>query len=260
VKRRRARATIAWQLAAVASFALLSACAHHQGKEITQGAIDQLRQESENGKTPPSRLMARNAMAGAIDTLDDPAQQERIRQLVSQMVASATRSVVADATTELMAQLGPDGKGPLAVALSETGERVTAAVAAGVASATRAIVADASAELVAQLGPNGDGPLAASLSETGQRVSVAVAGGVVDSVDNQLAALTPECKGPNRRACLQQRLQETTHATAVSFTKGVRDTLGWQFLFLAFALGAVGGALGSWLWSLRAVRRSWRTA
>ena len=59
---------------------------------------------------------------------------------------------------------------------------------------------------------------------------------------------------------MQQRLQHATRSTAASFSKGVRDSIGWQFLLLAFVLGAAGGALGSWLWSLRVARRSWRTA
>jgi len=85
-------------------------------------------------------------------------------------------------------------------------------------------------------------------------------GGVAGGVGNELAALVPECTGPNRAACLEQRLQQTTRTTAATFTKGVRDSLGWQLLFVAFVLGLLGGALGSWLWSLHQVRRSWRTA
>jgi hypothetical protein len=142
--------------------------------------------------------------------------------------------------------------------------RIQKMVSDAVAALTRTMVEDASSALVAQLGEDGSGPLAVSLSQTGQRVSASVAGGVVGAVgnelDSQLAALMPECTGPNRAACLQQRLQEATRTTAASFSKGVRDTIGWQFLLLAFALGVAGGALGSWLWSLRVARRSFRTA
>ena len=111
-----------------------------------------------------------------------------------------------------------------------------------------------------ELGPDGSGPLAVSLSQTGQRVSASVVAGVAGGVGSELAALAPECTGPKRAACLAERLQQTTRTTAATFTKGVRDSLGWQLLFVAFVLGALGGALGSWLWSLRALRRSWRTA
>jgi len=37
---------------------------------------------------------------------------------------------------------------------------------------------------------------------------------------------------------------------AASFSAGVRETLGWQLILVAFGLGAVGGVLGTWLWSV----------
>jgi hypothetical protein len=192
------------------------ACAERIGQKAAEGAMKSMREEAANPTgTPPSQIAAERAVKGAINALDDPEQQARIQKLVSQAVAAVTRTMVEDA----------------------------------------------SAELVAQLGADGSGPLAASLSQTGQRVSASVAGGVVGGVSAELAtALIPECSGPNRAACLQQRLQEATRSTAASFSKGVRDSIGWQFLLLAFVLGAAGGALGSWLWSLRVARRSWRTA
>jgi hypothetical protein len=87
-----------------------------------------------------------------------------------------------------------------------------------------------------------------------------VVGGVVGGVGGELASVFPECTGPNQAACLQQHLQNTARMTAASFSKGVHESIGWQFLMLAFVLGAVSGALGSWLWSLRGLRRSFRTA
>jgi hypothetical protein len=209
------------------------ACAERMGKNAAAGAMAQMKQQSERGGPPPASVAAGNVVAGAMAALDTPEQQARMQRFVSQTVADVTRSVVEGSSAEL--------------------SRAIAAV-------TRSVVEDASAELVAQLGPNGSGPLAVSLSQTGERVSASVVGGVAGGVGNELAALVPECRGPNRAACLEQRLQQTTRTTAATFTKGVRDSLGWQLLFVAFVLGVLGGALGSWLWSLRQVRRSWRTA
>jgi hypothetical protein len=195
---------------------LPAACAERIGQKAAEGAMKSMREEAANptGGVPASQVAAERAVKGAINALDDPEQQARIQRMVSQAVAAVTRTMVEDAAAELVAQLGTDGSGPLAV----------------------------------------------SLSQTGQRVSASVAGGVVGAVGSELGTLVPECNGPNRAACLQQRLQETTRSTAAAFSKGVRDTLGWQSLLLAFVLGAAGGALGSWLWSLRVARRSWRTA
>jgi hypothetical protein len=202
-------------LALVALGSLLPACAARIGQRAAQGAMQTMREEAANPTgTPASQLAAERAVKGAMNALDDPEQRARIQKMISEAVAAVTRTMVEDASAELVAQLGPDGSGPLAV----------------------------------------------SLSQTGQRVSASVAGGVIGGVGSELGGLAPECHGPNRAACLQQRLQETTRTTAASFSKGVRDSIGWQLLLVAFVLGAAGGALGSWLWSLRAERRSLRVA
>ena len=202
-------------LALVALGSLPWACVERIGQKAAEGALKSMREEVNNPTGPsPSQLAGERMTKGVINALDDPEQQARIQKMVSQAVAAVTRTMVEDASAELVAQLGPDGRGPLTASLSEATERIYNSAAAG------------------------------------------LAGGV----GSQLASLVPECSGPDRSACLQRRLQETTRSTAASFSKGVRDSIGWQFLLLAFMLGAVGGALGSWLLSLRVSRRSWRTA
>ncbi len=204
-------------IAALAS--MPGACAERIGRKAAEGAMDSMREQQANRTgPPPAQMAAEHAVEGAMKALDDPEQQARIQRMIAAAVAQVTRTMIDDASAEVVAQLGENGSGPLAVSLAQAGQRVSTSVAGG------------------------------------------VVGGVVGGVGSELASLVPECSGPNRAACLQQRLQETTRSTAASFSKGVRDSIGWQFLLLAFALGAVGGALGSWLWSLRAVRRSFRTA
>jgi hypothetical protein len=105
--------------------------------------------------------------------------------------------------------------------------------------------------MVVSLGPDGRGPLAVSLSRTGEQAVTNAVGGL----GTQLATLVPECTGPDQLACIEQRLQRTAHATAASFTSGVKESIGWQVLLVAFGLGAGGGVLGAWLWSLRHYRR-----
>ena len=221
--------------------ALPLGCAARIGKNAAAGAMAEMRQQSANGG-PPASVAAGNAVAGAMAAFDTPEQQARIQRLVSQAAAGA-----------MTALDDPEQQARMQRMVSQT-----------IAAITRTTVDDASAQLVAELGPDGAGPLAVSLSQTGQRVAASVAGGVVGGVvggvGKELAALVPECTGPNRAACLEQRLQETTRTTAATFSGGVRDSLGWQLLLVAFALGIVGGALGSWLWALRHERRSFRTA
>ena len=140
-----------------------------------------------------------------MSALEEPAQKEIIQRLVNEAVSAAATLAVEKATQQMVAELGPDGDGPLAVSLSRTGERVSAAA--------------------------------------------------VGSVGSEIALLAPECVGPDPLGCLEQRLQQTARSTAASFTAGVKDTAGWQLLLVAFVLGAGGGLLGAWLWSLRHVRR-----
>jgi hypothetical protein len=234
-------------LALVVIGSLPLACAERIGSKAAEGAMKTMREEANNPTgTPASQIAAERAVKGAIDVLDDPEQQARIQKMVAASLAAATRTMV-DVLDD-----------------PEQQARIQKMVSASVAAATRTMVEDASAQLVAELGADGRGPLAVSLSQVGAQVSASVADGavrgVVGRMGSELDSLAPECSGPNRSACLEQRFQDTARRTAASFSKGVHDTIGWQFLLLAFALGAAGGALGSWLWSLRVARRSWRTA
>ena len=183
-----------------------SGCAQRIGKQAAGGAVAEMqRQAAANPDNPHVQQVAAKAVEGAVTELDSPEEVARIDHLVSQAAATAADAAVARATEKLMAQLGAEGDGPLAVSFARTGERVSAAT--------------------------------------------------LGSVGNELLALAPECAGPDPLACIEKRLQQTARTTAASFSAGVRETLGWQLLLVAFGLGAGGGVLGAWLWSLRLERR-----
>jgi hypothetical protein len=74
---------------------------------------------------------------------------------------------------------------------------------------------------------------------------------VIAGARQGLADAVPACGGRDPAGCLQAYLHDLARSSAVGFTGGVRDTIGWSVLFLAFALGVAGGVVGSWLWSLR---------
>jgi hypothetical protein len=183
-----------------------SACAHHIGKAAAAGAVQELKRKSaENPEGPPMRIAAANAVDGAVAELDTPEQRARIQRLIAESVSTAVNTAMQKATQQVVAQLGPDGQGPLAVSLSRTGERISA--------------------------------------------------NAVGSVGSELAGLVPECTGPDQLGCIERRLQQTARTTAASFTTGIKDSIGWHLLLIAFALGGVVGVIGAWLWSLRYVRR-----
>jgi hypothetical protein len=213
VTRRQAVRQVARGLVAMGMLAAIDAgCAERMGKRAAAGAVAEMRAQSKaNPNEPQVQKTAAKAVEGAVTELASPAEVARIEHMVSEAASAAATTAVADATRQLMLELGADGEGPLAVSFARTGERVSAAA--------------------------------------------------VGSLSSELLALAPECAGPDPLDCLEKRLQQTARATAASFSAGVRETLGWQLLLVAFGLGAGGGVLGAWLWSMRDVRRrSLRTA
>lgn len=198
-----------------AAVALQPACAERIGKNAAAGAIAELQQKraiaDEDPNKQVARVAAQRAVEGVVGALDAPEQRAAINKLVSEAVSVAAATAVKEAARQMIAELGPDGQGPLSVSLAHAGEHISAAA--------------------------------------------------VDSTGTELAGLFPECAGPDKVDCIERRLQHTARSTAASFTAGVKDSIGWQLLLLMFVLGAAGGVLGAWLWSMRPVRRrDFRTA
>ena len=74
---------------------------------------------------------------------------------------------------------------------------------------------------------------------------------VVGSALDKLTELFPGCRGPDAVACINRQIQATTQSAGSGFSKGIRDSIGWQLLVAAGLLGLAAGFLGHWLWSLR---------
>ena len=204
-------------IAGAAAIAVLAlGCAERIAKNAATGAVTALQEQRAAADSDPSKQPARVAGArsveGAVAALDAPEQREAIRRLIAEAVSTATTTAVDTATSKMVEAFGPDGRGPLAVSLTRTGEQVSASVVGG--------------------------------------------------AGNELASLFPQCTGDDRVICIQRQLQDAARVAAASFTKGVEDSVAWHVLLIVFALGALGGVLGAWLWSLRTTvrRRSFRTA
>src|SRR5262245_44080275 len=95
-----------------------SGCAHYVGKKAAEGATTELRHQAETQPDKPAYKAAANATIGVVDTLDDPAQRQRIDSLIDDAVSAAATAAVEKATRQLIAELGADGQGPLAVSLA----------------------------------------------------------------------------------------------------------------------------------------------
>jgi hypothetical protein len=225
-------------------------CAEAIGKRTASGAVEELRRQSaENPSQQPSRIVATNAVDGTLRALDTPEHRALIERMIEHAVSVATTNAV-DGTLQ-------------ALDTPEHRALIERTIAHAVSVAATTAVENTTRQLIADLGPDGRGPLAVSLTRTGEQMTsamtsvatTAVSSSVSDTVSRELAALVPECAGPERLDCLQRRLQQTARVTASSFTTGVKDSIGWQVLMVVFALGAGGGVLGAWLWSLRHYRR-----
>jgi len=193
-------------------------------------------QSSDDPSMQLSRVAAGRAVEGALSALDAPENREQIRSLISETVSNAVQTAVAGAVATLAAP--------------EQREQIRSLVSETVSDAVQTAVEDATRELAAQLGPDGDGPLAASLTNASSRISA----GAVRGVRGELMALFPDCGGPDARGCIELQLQQIARSTAAGFTKGVRDSLGLSFLFVAFVLGVAGGVLATVLLSRRPQR------
>jgi hypothetical protein len=233
------------RLGAAATLALLAlpACAHHAGKGAVQGAAEVLAQgQAENANDPTKQIThvaTQRAVEGAIAALDDPAQQAKLRQLVNALVTEAIASAFRTATEV------PAGE------RSARGGAGVSPVAELIAQAARSGIETAVQEVVDSLGGRGKGPLAQSIASTGREVSASVVGSALD----KLTALFPGCSGPDAMDCINRQLQTTTQSAATGFSKGIRDSIGWQLLLGAVLLGLVAGIIAHWLWSLRAQTR-----
>jgi len=218
-------------------------CAARIGRNAAAGAMAEMRQQSANGGPPPARVAAENAVAGALAALDTPEQEARIQRLVSQ---AAVGALAALETPEQQARMQRLVLQTVAAVTRSVVEDSSAELSRAVAAVTRSAVDEASAELTAQLGPNGSGPLGVGMMQVGQRLSASVAKGAVGGMNDQLTALLPECTGPNRAACLEQRLQQTVverHVEHELVRLAIRLQLIAYELLDAGAVEVVGAAL-----------------
>ena len=126
-----------------------------------------------------ARVAATRAVEGAVSALEEPAQRAIIQRLVNEAVSAAATLAVEKATQQMLAELGPDGEGPLAVSLSRTGERVSAAAVGGVGSRDRALAPEC-------VGPDPLGCLERRLQQTARSTAASFTAGVKETAGWQL--------------------------------------------------------------------------
>jgi hypothetical protein len=211
-----------------------ASCAGLAGQGASQGAVQGLRGQASNDPSQQvSRVLTGRAVVGALETLNEPQQQERLRAIVAdsaeQTVAGAlaaldepaqrqrlralTASVVEEVMTSALAGATAAGRGERGPAVSLAGEMA------------RAAAGDAMHEVRAGLG--------ASIDE-----------------------VFPGCAGPDAEACRRRQLRGLTRDMGAGLSAGLVESLKWPLLIVAGGLGVLVGLLAHWLWTWRPRRRT----
>jgi hypothetical protein len=203
-----------------------TSCARQMGRKASEGAIEALKQRPASEQ--PMRVAAGRAVEGAIDKLEDPRQQERLREIIGQAVDAAVartfQSLADPRQRQNMNQLVTE------------------------------LVDEATERALQNLTAAEPGPLAGLEAMVQRLASVAaheVVHEVVQGMNKSFDELLPSCEGLDPAACRHQRLRALTRETGASFAAGVLDVVRWPLLIATGLLGLVTGLLAHWLWTLR---------
>ena len=204
-----------------------TSCAHHIGKKASQGAIQAFKEKPPEEQ--PSRIIARRAIEGALDTLEDPEQQRRVRAMIDRAVDAAVARTL-DALNDPRQQ-------------ERMRELVTSVVDEATARTFQSAMGSEGGE------PSPATQLAQQLAQVAARE---VMREVVQGMGTGLDQIFPACgPGVDVRQCRQQHLRALTTETGASFAKGVLDVIRWPLLIATGMLGLVAGLLAHWLWTVR---------
>src|SRR6185436_18213048 len=140
----------------------------------------------------------------ALETLDNPEQQEQL----SRAVGVATESAI-DSAVESLRRPGAWGGGP--------GAAYGTPVGAFGGDFSTGLALGLSRQLQLELGPDGSGPLGKSLAGLAQEMSGAAANGVV----TEFSPVAGDCGGPDRKACVDRRVYDVSRLAAVGVADGI---------------------------------------
>ena len=224
--------TIAVLLIAGTACGLTQTAARDASDEVTARALA----AREKG-CPHGECVASAMVRGALAQLHTPAQRAQL----SAMIRSVVEDVIAEASSpEQLAQIR---------LITETAARsaVQGFLGTNGQMPTVGSLTDQTLGAVRNsLGATGEGPLATSLAATAERVSASTVRGIRGE-----AGLFPECTGPDRARCVDERLTALSRAASIGVRDGLRGLVALPLLALSFVLGLIVAVLMSWLWTHR---------
>lgn len=237
----------------LAATLLCAGCGQWYGRQATKGALRATERSAQEidpeERGPAFERAARGATAGALTEISKPEHLEELQKVVRAMTAGAIGGVAegvegVGGATDASGRVAtperdavapeqparPSSRAPAARPM----ERMAGNMAHGAASA-----------FMRELGPEGEGRLGRSLEATSRRMSAAAVRGAQDEVD----PLFPECEGPGRSECVERRIAGLAKSASAGASQGIRETLAWPALLLAFAAGLLAALLAVALWS-----------
>ena len=149
--------------------------------------------------TTATEAGARATVQGALSQLDDAQTRRQLEQIVMAAAAATLRGIVEQERAALV-RISDD---------AATG--VIRALAAGL-----------------------EGPLQRGVADTTRTMSASAIAGARD----ELATVFPECTGSERRACIERRIGELSHAASLGVARGILEGLAPGLLAIAFLAGA----------------------
>lgn len=237
------------RLGCIAVLLAVAGCglAHQAGAGAASGAGQEL--ESRLGEArglgcPHSECMSRAFVKGLLAELQSPEQRDQLNAVVRSVLASAIESMLAEATSpEQLAQLG---------LITETAaQSMRRGFLEGGMGGSFTAIGDQTTQgavdaLRRALGAQGQGPLATSFAATAEQVSASTVRGI-----RAEAGLFPECSGPDRARCVDERLTALSRAASIGVREGLRGIIAIPLLVFAFVLGLIVALLIGLIWSHR---------
>jgi hypothetical protein len=190
------------------------------------------------------RQIGAEAARGAVDAVEQRVtpDQPHDEGLVEQASREAVRGVLSEATEpEQMAQV-------LALVKAASSEAARAALDGAFARGELALRSEEVTDLIEEVSASAvRGLLDAGHQRAVEQLSAAAVRGVRD----ELGPLLPDCQGPDRERCVDQRVQQLSRAVSAGVTESIRGALAIPVLLLTFGLGALSALVLRWLFMRR---------
>jgi hypothetical protein len=204
-----------------------ASCAGHIAKKAGEGAVQGLK--TSNPDEQPMRVAGRRVVAGALESMDEPEQERRMKEVLDRAVYAAVEDTLLVLNDPAQQQRIRD--------------LVTTVVDETTATAFRNLG-----------GPEGggDGPAAMLAAQIAQAATRQAMREMLGGVGTGLEQVFPGCAAAgDGEECRRQRIRALTREAGAGFSSGVLDTLRVPLLIATGLLGLIVGLVAHWLWSLR---------